>query len=241
MLRPLKFLQNYFSSDKKLFLSLRNILGFYPQNLSLYKQCLRHRSAATELKDGVDNSNERLEFLGDAVLGTTVAHYLFRKFPFKDEGFLTKIRSRIVSRSNLNSLSRKLGLFEMIEVKRENEQIYKSAGGDALEAFIGAIFLDRGYSYAQSFIVNKLIKIHLDLDEILNTDKDYKSKLVEWSQKEKKTIKYVVAAEKGTGHNRYYVIDLYVDEVKTTTGNGNSKKIAEQHAAEKYIAENELQ
>jgi ribonuclease-3 len=240
LFRLIKFLQHYFSKDKKLFLSLRNILGFYPQNISLYKQCLRHRSAAVAFKEGADNSNERLEFLGDAVLGASVAHFLFRKFPFKDEGFLTKIRSRIVSRSNLNSLSRKLGLFEMIEVKRENEQIYKSAGGDALEAFIGAIYLDRGYKDAQAFVINKLIKLHLDLDEILNTDKDYKSKLVEWSQKEKKAIRYEVAAERGNGVNRYYVIDLYVDEIKQTTGNGNSKKLAEQHAAEKYLSDKEI-
>ena len=215
-------------------------MGFYPQNLSLYKQCLRHRSASIAFKEGADNSNERLEFLGDAVLGASVAHYLFRKFPFKDEGFLTKIRSRIVSRTNLNSLSRKLGLFEMIEVKRENEQIYKSAGGDALEAFIGAVYLDRGYNTAQDFVVNKLIKLHLDLDEILNTDKDYKSKLVEWSQKEKRTIRYEVAAEKGSGPSKYYVIDLYVDEIKQTSGNGNSKKLAEQHAAEKYLMDKEI-
>jgi ribonuclease-3 len=191
-------------------------------------------------KEGADNSNERLEFLGDAVLGASVAHFLFRKFPFKDEGFLTKIRSRIVSRTNLNSLSRKLGLFAMIEVRRENEQIYKSAGGDALEAFIGAIYLDRGYKDAQDFVVNKLIKLHLDLDEILNTDKDYKSKLVEWSQKEKRAIRYEVAAEKGSGPSKYYIIDLYVDEIKQTTGNGNSKKLAEQHAAEKYLADKEI-
>ena len=237
MLRLFKFFQNYFSSDKKLFLSLKNILGFYPKNIRLYKQCLRHRSASVTLKDGADNSNERLEFLGDAVLGAAVAHYLFRKFPFKDEGFLTKIRSRIVSRANLNSLSRKLGLFDMMEVKRENEQIYKSAGGDALEAFIGAIYLDRGYTAAQAFVIDKLIKLHLDLEEILNTDKDYKSKLVEWSQKEKRLIRYEVAAERGGGISKYYVIDLYVDEVKQTTGNGNSKKAAEQHAAEKYLSE----
>jgi ribonuclease-3 len=234
---PFKFFQNYCSNDKKLFLSLRNILGFYPQNLSLYKQCLRHRSASVTLKDGADNSNERLEFLGDAVLGAAVAHYLFRKFPFKDEGFLTKIRSRIVSRTNLNSLSRKLGLFDMLEVKRDNELIYKSAGGDALEAFIGAIYLDKGYNEAQQFVINKLIKLHLDLDEILSTDKDYKSRLVEWSQKEKKAIRYEVADEKGNGHNKYYVIDLFVDEIKKTTGNGNSKKAAEQHAAEKFLSE----
>jgi ribonuclease-3 len=241
LFRLIKFLQHYFSKDKKLFLSLRNILGFYPQNISLYKQCLRHRSAAVAFKEGADNSNERLEFLGDAVLGASVAHFLFRKFPFKDEGFLTKIRSRIVSRSNLNSLSRKLGLFEMIEVKRENEQIYKSAGGDALEAFIGAIYLDRGYNDAQTFVINKLIKLHLDLDDILNTDKDYKSKLVEWSQKEKRNIRYEVDQEKGIGHKKYYVIDLYVDDVKQSTGNGNSKKLAEQHAAEKYLSDKNLQ
>lgn len=240
MLQLFKILKNYFSPDKKLFLSLKNILGFYPLNLVLYKQCLRHRSAATTYKHGSDNSNERLEFLGDAVLGTAVAHYLFRKFPFKDEGFLTKIRSRIVSRNNLNSLSRKLGLFEMIEVNRDHAQVYKSAGGDALEAFIGAIYLDKGYHEARKFVIQKLINLHLDLDEILITDNDFKSKLVEWSQREKRTIRYEVAEEKGNGLNRYYIIDLFVDDVKQTRGIGNAKKIAEQQAAEKFITEKEI-
>jgi ribonuclease-3 len=235
-----KIVKNYFSTDKKLFLSLKNILGYYPVNLLLYKQCLRHRSVATSYKQGSDNSNERLEFLGDAVLGTAVAHFLFRKFPFKDEGFLTKIRARIVSRTNLNSLSRKLGLFDMIEVNRDNAQIYKSAGGDALEAFIGAIYMDKGYEEARNFVIQKLIKLHLDLDEILSTDKDYKSKLVEWSQKEKHSIRYEVAEEKGNGREKYYIIDLYVDDAKQTTGIGNAKKIAEQQAAEKFIIEKEI-
>ena len=134
MFQIFRFLSNYFSSDKKLFLSFKNLLGFYPSNLSIYKQCVRHRSASVNIKEGADNSNERLEFLGDAILGAVVAHYLFRKFPFKDEGYLTKIRSRIVSRQNLNNLSRKLGLSNMVEVKRDQELIYKSAAGDALEA-----------------------------------------------------------------------------------------------------------
>ena len=232
-----RFLSYYFSSDKKLYLSFKNLLGFYPSNLSIYKQCVRHRSASINIKEGADNSNERLEFLGDAVLGAVVAHYLFRKFPFKDEGYLTKVRSRIVSRQNLNSLSRKLGLSNMIDVKREQEQIYKSAAGDALEALIGAIYLDKGYVKAKMFIVDKLISIHLNIDEIIETDKDYKSRLVEWSQRERKAIRYEIAGEKGTGHQKYYIIDLYVDEVNQSSGSANSKKLAEQHAAEKFIFE----
>lgn len=240
MLGLLKFFRYYFSDDKKFYLALKNILGFYPHNLNLYKQCLRHRSAATSLKEGADNSNERLEFLGDAVISTAVAHFLFRKFPYKDEGFLTKIRARMVSRTTLNLLSRKLGIMQMMHVKRESEYVYKSAGGDALEAFIGAIYLDRGYVKAQNFVIHKLIKLHLDIDEILSHDTDYKSRLVEWSQKEKKNIRYEVAAENGSGLGKYYTVYLFVDENKQTTGIGNSKKAAEQQAAEKFFTDKEI-
>ncbi|MCZ2249364.1 MAG: ribonuclease III [Bacteroidia bacterium] len=232
-----KFVQYYFSDDKYIFLALRNILGFYPCNIHIYKQCLRHRSASVTLKNGSDNSNERLEFLGDAVLGASVAHYLFSKFPYKDEGYLTKIRARIVSRNNLNFLSRKIGLTELMEVKKDNHFINKSAAGDTLEAFIGAVYMDKGYKAAHRFVINKLIKIHLDIDEILNNDTDYKSKLVEWSQKEKKELQYEIASEVGNGPSKYYIIDLYVDGEKKSSGTGNSKKSAEQSAAEKFLAE----
>jgi ribonuclease-3 len=230
-----KFLTTYFSNDKKLYVAFRNILGFYPSNIHLYKQCLRHRSASVVGKNGGDNSNERLEFLGDAILGAVIAQYLFRKFPFKDEGFLTKIRSRIVSRNNLNKLSRKLGLFDMIEVRKDSEfVVYKSIGGDALEAFIGAIYLDKGYNVTQNFIIKKLINLHLDLEEILVTDQDYKSKMVEWSQKERKKLHYEVTDIAGKGLQRLYTVALLIDDNQVTQGQGFSKKSAEQSAAEKY-------
>ncbi len=123
----------------------------------------------------------------------------------------------------------------MIEVKRENEHVYKSLGGDALEAFIGAIYLDRGYKVAQSFVVNKLINLHLDLDEILVTDQDYKSKIVEWSQKERKAIRYDVINVEGKGLQKVYTVELFVEEENKTSGKGYSKKAAEQNAAEKMI------
>lgn len=180
---PLKV---FFSKDKQLFIAIKHIFGFYPGNINLYKQALRHKSAASEIRDGIKNSNERLEYLGDAVLSSVIADYLFKRFPYKDEGFLTEMRSKLVSRSHLNIICSKTGLDKLIEVN-DTGALAGSIKGNAFESVIGAIYLDKGYYFALNIIIYKIIKYYLDIDEIELQEFNYKSKLLEWVQKEKKT------------------------------------------------------
>jgi ribonuclease-3 len=233
------FLGQYISPDKKLITSIKNITGFFPHNLRIYKIALTHKTASAEIKEGVYDSNERLEFLGDAILGGVIADFLYKKFPFKDEGFLTKLRSRIVSRENLNKVSIKFGLNEMIDYHFQNRNIIaKSMNGDALEAFIGAIYLDRGFETCKQFIIHQIIKNHIDLDLLEVTDKDFKSQLVEWTQRHKKKFEYKVIAEHGKAYDKYYDVQLFIDEEPQTIGKGKNKKSAEQAAAEAFLKEN---
>jgi ribonuclease-3 len=154
----------YPKDKKKLARSLKNMLGFYPGNVELYRQAFRHRSAC---KDPRQPSNERLEYLGDAVLNAVTGHFLFMRFPFRDEGFLTKMRSRIVSRSQLNQVAVKLGLETFIGIRGESGMRNSSVYGDAFEALVGAIFIDKGYSAANTFVLKRIIAFHLDKDYIV--------------------------------------------------------------------------
>jgi ribonuclease-3 len=233
--RFIKPAKAYFSSDKKLYTSLRNILGFYPKNIDLYKLAFRHKSAAVEVKRGVKDSNERLEYLGDAILSAVIAHYLFQTFPFKDEGFLTKMRSRLVSRAQLNKLATKVGIHQLIESNVEGNPRNKSINGDAFEALIGAIYLDRGYAIAQKFILNRIIKHHIDIDEVESTETDFKSKLIEWVQKEKKEVRFEVLDEIGSGHERQYLVEVMIGSKAYGRGQHFSKKKAEQQASEETL------
>src|ERR1700743_1887234 len=146
----------YLSPNRKYVKVLKNLLGFVPGNLALYKMAFRHKSVAQNIRKGVKNSNERLEFLGDAVLGSVIAEVLFKLYPYEDEGFLTELRSKIVSRNNLNQLARKLGFNKLIEFDSRalNSSRQGSLLGDAFEALIGAIYLDKGYNFTRNFLVN---------------------------------------------------------------------------------------
>src|SRR5688572_21436010 len=167
----------YFSKDKNLYFSLKNILGFYPDNISLYKQAFRHSSVASQIKQGVKNSNERLEYLGDAILGAVIAEHLFKVFPYKDEGFLTKMRSKIVSRSTLNQLAQKIGIDKFIEANLESSAKSSAMKGDAFEAMLGAIYLDKGYEVTKRYILERIVRNHIDMSEIESKETDFKSKL----------------------------------------------------------------
>ena len=224
--------QTLSKSDKKLSVSLTNICGKSPINIELYKLAFRHSSASHIIKGNITSSNERLEFLGDAVLSSVVAHFLFTTFPYRDEGFLTKMRARIVSRKNINKLALKLGLDRFIDAININSIGFKSMNGDALEALIGAIYLDRGYQAAQYFIIDRVIKTHVDLDAIENNDSDFKSKIIEWGQREKKSVRFDLVGEEGKGHEKFYTVDLFLENKPYGVGKGFSKKIAEQLAAE---------
>ena len=227
----------YFSPEKKLHDSLRNILGFYPGNISLYKLAFRHSSAAQQIKKGVKDSNERLEFLGDSVIGTVVADYLFKKFPYKDEGFLTKMRSKMVSRAKHNQIAVKLGLNNFIEANNDRFGTKPSSiNGDAYEALIGAIYLDKGYKFAQKFILTRIINVHIDMDEVETKEVDFKSKFIEWAQKERKEFKFETLVDGTTVADKQFILQLTVDNEVVGTAQHISKKRAEQMIAEQACA-----
>ena len=227
--------KNLSEADRVLYNSLKNTLGLTPRNLELYKLALRHKSVAPEIKNGFKNSNERLEFLGDAILDAAVAHYLFGKFPFKDEGFLTKLRAKIVSRSHLNQLAGRLSLDQLIDSNLELDTLKTSIAGDALEALIGALYLDKGYKKTLWFIHHKMIRDFIDLDELQFNVSDHKSQLIEWCQKNKKPIRFDTSEEDGPGHENRYLAKVVIDGTEHGMGRGLSKKKAEQNAAKRAL------
>jgi ribonuclease-3 len=221
--------------EKFLKKSVKHLIGENPSNLQLYRLAFLHSSASKEsIAKSYKESNERLEFLGDSVLGMITATYLFRKFPFKDEGFLTEIRSRMVSRESLNVLGRKIGLDTIIEHENQRRTSLSrtSMYGDALEAFIGAVYLDKGFIFTQRFIVKKILTQYFDLDTVVQNNPNFKSILIEWGQKEGKKVLFSLE-EEGVHHNKEFTAIVSLDDEKITEGKGYSKKKAEQTAAMK--------
>jgi len=237
-----KLLKKHTEEEKRLAHSIKRIIGHKPFNLSLYQLALSHTSASKSLQDGFKESNERLEYLGDAILGAIVADYLFKKYPFKEEGFLTEIRARIVNRESLNQLSRKMGIHDLIkfEGSRKNNFTYKSMGGDALEALVGAVYLDKGFHYCRKFVVKKIVIGHLDLGEIIENNQNYKSIVIEWAQKNNRELRFEIVKEEGSKHQRQFVAQVIIDDEPVASGTGFSKKKAEQAAAEKTCRTLEL-
>ena len=229
------------SHNKKLSRAVKNIAGFYPRRVHYYELAFRHRSAAIEVKDGFRQSNERLEYLGDSILGAVVAEFLYKRFPYKDEGFLTKMRSKIVSKENLSRIAKKLGMSELLTAKFENTLLLQSVNEDTFEAFLGAVYMDRGYFYARKFILQRIFKNHLDIDELEQTDTDYKSQFIEWAQGNKTTFEFVLASESGQGHKKLFCIHLLVNGKKIGEGISHSKKKAEQQASFQGLGNIELE
>ncbi len=212
--------------------AIRNIFGYHPRNVSIYKLAFKHKSAAVTISNGFRHCNERLEYLGDAVLGSVVADFLFKKFPFKDEGFLTEMRSRIVSRSNLNMLSRKMGLDQLVEAGKDGNNAGSSIMGDAFEALIGAIYLDKGYAFTKNLIVRKIIQTHMDVDELMMRDINFKSKIIEWTQKGKKKVSFNLVNETENGKKgKLYTIELVIEDDVLGRAQDFSIKKAEQSAS----------
>ncbi|MEO6521737.1 MAG: ribonuclease III [Mucilaginibacter sp.] len=225
----------YFSPNRKYVKALKNLLGFVPGNLSLYRLAFRHKSVATNVKKGVKNSNERLEFLGDAVLGSVVAEVLFKLYPYEDEGFLTELRSKIVSRVNLNQLARKLGFDKLIEYdsRMVGNSRQGSLLGDAFEALVGAVYLDKGYDFTKSFLVNHIIKSHIDIHQLEKTETNFKSKLIEWSQRHGKDVSFDLTENQEGESNKLFTVQASIDGEVLGTGKEFNKKNAEKLAAEK--------
>lgn len=226
----------YISTDREYVRKLKNLLGFVPGNVHLYKMAFRHKSVAVTIKEGAKNSNERLEFLGDAVLGSVVAELLFKKYPYKDEGFLTEMRSKIVSRANLNQLSRKLGFNELIQFDARMISFPNKQGsllGDAFEALIGAVYMDKGYTFTKNFLLNRIIKPHVDIQLLEQTETNFKSRLIEWCQHTGKEIVFQQTDNPEGESSKMFSVEAVVDGVVCGLGRDFNKKSAEKLAAEK--------
>jgi len=225
----------YLSPHRKYVKVLKNLLGFVPGNLSLYRLAFRHKSVAQNIKKGVKNSNERLEFLGDAVLGSVVAEVLFKLYPYENEGFLTELRSKIVSRTNLNQLARKLGFEGLIEYDSRvlGSSRQGSLLGDAFEALIGAVYLDKGYNFTRNFLVNHIIKSHIDIRTLEQTETNFKSKLIEWCQRHGKDISFDIIENEVGESLKLFTVQASIEGQMLGLGKEFSKKNAEKLAAEK--------
>lgn len=227
-----------FSSPRKEFyLFLKELLGFYPSNLKLYDLAFIHKSASARDSQGNLVNNERLEFLGDAILGAIIAEFLYNRFPQQDEGFLTKTRSKLVNRSFLTRLTLDMGLDVFIDSNTIKNADKSHIYGDALEALIGAIYLDKDYQKARYFVTKKILSKYVNLNEIEEKDSNFKSQLIEWSQKNKKEIRFETVEESGKEKNfkPRFVSVIWIENREMGRGTGTSKKEAQQHASKETL------
>lgn len=230
ILRPLR---RNFGRDKAYYKVVDDMFGFIPNNIELYKLALIHKSASLVLEDGRQINNERLEYLGDAVIEAVTSDYLYIEFPDRDEGFMTKLRSKIVSRQSLNAIARQIGLDRYVILDgSSNTLAQKHIFGDAFEAMMGAIYLDQGYNFVNRLLINRLFREHLSLEELTESENDFKSRLIEWCQKNHLKIVFRTGNDKeySSNHPVFYSTVL-VDGIEVGHGSGESKKEAEQHAA----------
>ncbi len=231
--------KKYTPQEKRLIDAIVQIIGAKPRNLAVFKLSLLHTSASQKINDtDFRLSNERLEYLGDSILGAIVADYLYKKYPFKDEGFLTEIRSRIVNRESLNNLSKKIGLAGFIEHDHKHAfRSQSSMSGDALEAFVGAVYVDRGFSFCKKFIINRLLIPYIDVDKVVITNNNFKSMLIEWAQGNNKKVEFEMISKNNSQNNYEFTAQLLIDGEIKATAIGINKKKAEQAAAEKVCKE----
>ena len=229
LLRPLR---RNFGKDKIFYRAIDDMFGFIPNNIELYKLALIHKSASVTLDNGQHINNERLEFLGDAVIESVSSDYLFIEFPDKNEGFLTQMRSKMVSRQSLNAVAKRIGLDDHVITNSTNSSAQKHIYGDAFEAMMGAIYLDQGYDFVNRLLINKIFAQYLKVDTLLESETDFKSRLIEWCQKNHHTIHFSTSHDKtySTSHPFFYST-VMIDNIEVGHGAGESKKEAEQRAA----------
>ena len=223
----------YFSPDKEFASRLRSLLGFTPIRLDIFKLAFSHKSTISDKAYAVQN-NERLEYLGDAVLGTIVAEYLFKKYPNSNEGFLTKMRSKIVKRKSLNKIGDKMGL-DVLLSEYNQTRLSRSMLGNAVEALVGAIYLEKGYHQTKRFVVRKILRSYVNVHELEKFDDNYKSQLLEWCQKNGQTISYKLLARYKFEKRDRFKVAVMINGKKLATADDFNKKSAEQTASEKAM------
>lgn len=221
------------NSNGNFFIQLKRILSFKPKHIHIYKTAFTHRSMNIKDDDGNAINYERLEFLGDAMLGAVIASHLYLEVPGGDEGYLTKMRSKVVSREHLNELGKDLNLIKLIESKIPAPQFGDNIHGNLFEALIGAIFLDKGFKYCEKFIYKRVIIPYVDIAQLEGKVISYKSLLIEWCQKEKKTFNYIVYEDTGNDDVRHFSVKLSVDNKIVSKARATSKKKAEEKASKR--------
>lgn len=221
-----------FRKEKELYLSLHEIIGFYPHNISYYKQALLHKSMARRNEKGRPLNNERLEFLGDALLDAVVGDIVFHHFEGKREGFLTNTRSKIVQRETLGKLAQEMGLNSLIKSNGHTSSHNSYMGGNAFEALVGAIYLDQGYEACKRFMERRILKELINIDKVAYKEVNFKSKLLEWSQKNRVKVDYKLTCEnKDEKGNSTFTYTVILENVEGERGEGYSKKEAQQIAS----------
>lgn len=224
--------KNLSEADKVFLARLKNDFEIKPKNIELYKIAVIHKSASTIISHGKKVNNERLEYLGDSILDAIVSDYLFSKFPNQNEGFLTKMRSRIVSRFSLNNIAIAIGLDKHVVSQTNNPLAQKHIYGDALEAFIGALYLDKGFHTTSRWVNKYIFRKQIDLNELETTENDYKSRIIELAQKYRYTILFDShESDENKGHIPHFESKLFLNNKLLGSGYGTSKKEAEQNAA----------
>ncbi len=230
-------IRNIFTSraekDGNFFVAVKQILGFTPQDISHYEEAFTHRSMKEVSKNGVQQNYERLEFLGDAMLGAVIAAHLFKMVPGGNEGYLTKMRSKVVSREHLNELGRDLNLISLVKTNIPVENFSGNIHGNVFEALVGAIYLDRGFKSCERFIHKRVIKPYVDIEKLEGKIISYKSLLIEWCQKNKNSFKFLVYEDTGKDALKHFAVKLTIDNQTMAKARATSKKKAEERAAKR--------
>ena len=225
-----------FRKEKELYSSLYNILGFYPRNIQLYKQALMHKSVRQRNEKGRPQNNERLEFLGDAILDAVVGDIVFRHFEGKREGFLTNTRSKLVSRSTLGKLAQEMGISQLVKSEGHSTSHNSYMSGNAFEALVGAIYLDRGYGACMKFMERRILKQLINIDKVAYKEVNFKSKLLEWTQKNKVNMEFKeLSHSTGENNSPVFTCQVMLEGVEGCTGIGYSKKESQQQASKETL------
>jgi len=219
--------------DGNFFLQLKQILGFKPKKKSLYLKAFTHRSMNIKDKKGNAINYERLEFVGDAMLGSVIASFLYSEVPHGDEGYLTKMRSKVVSRQHLNELGKELNLIALVRSRIPKDNFGSNIHGNLFESLVGAIYLDKGYRACEKFVYQNVILPHVDIEKLEGKVISYKSLLIEWCQKEKKTFDYEVYEDTGNDALKHFSVKLSIDAKVISKGRATSKKKAEEKASKR--------
>ena len=237
-----KIVKSHSQEDQQLFIELKKVLNFSPKNINKYKKAFTHRSVQMLDKKGIPINYERLEFLGDSILGSVIASYLYKKVPTGSEGYLTQMRSKIVSRKHLNELGKDLNLIRFVKSNIDQSNVGDNIHGNIFEALIGAIYLDRGYNFCQKFIHEHVIVPYVDIEKLEGKITSYKGLIIEWCQKKKKKYKFDTYEDSGKESIKHFSVKLSINGEQVAKGRATSKKKAEEQASKRvyYAFQSEI-